>query len=248
MLKKHILVGVAIGVLLTTLSACSKSGAKGADTTKQPASKVTSSETNKSVEKDVIKGDAEKKTIPLKAPEPVKVFEGKAEKVTPITDVAVYAEYANKILSGTQVIEAVTRFKGKRMAVLLATSMLLDGTTAFNTPDGNIDTDVPTVGASGTAKIFNTSGKDIADKLTFVNYGALLKGTKGKAMLKFDIDHFVAEGGLDGADDSYVVNANIANVTKAGSAEHVSSYTRMQSYLVKDSKGGVIGIACYAVK
>lgn len=255
MIRNKILALVTVGLLAVSLSACGKPANKGADTTAQQSATTESAATTEQVDATqvgpTVKTDADGNTVEVPAPAPkppVKVFEGKSEKVEPVTDVAVYSTYDNKILSGEEVSEAVTKFKGKKVAVLLATPMVMDGTTAVNTLDGNVSTDTPIVGASGMTKIFNSAGKDMSDKLTFVNYGAVLKGEKGKATMKFDIDHFVAEAGLDGADDSYVTNTKLDNITKAGSAENISSYLRMQSYLVKDSKGAVIGIACYAVK
>jgi len=180
-------------------------------------------------------------------PPPVKLFEGKKETLGVLTNDA-YAAYDNKILSGAQVTEAFTLFRGKRVAILVATQMVMDGTIALNMLDGNVSTDTPTVGASGLTGICDSAGNDMSEKLTFINYGAVLKGSKGKATITFETDHFLSQDGLDMDGDMCVTNPVTDNIVKAGSSENIADYLYMQSYLVKDSNGMVIGLAFYAVK
>lgn len=160
-----------------------------------------------------------------------------------------YADYDNVVLSGTQVKEVFKQFfEAKNMALLVATQMVMDGTITLNKLDENVPAEMPTVGAVGLNGIYNTAGEDISDRLTFVNYGVLIAGPADDVTITFKGDHFVAENGLAMNGDSYVVNSAIEKTMKDGYSENIADYLKLQTYLVKDSQGEVIGLAFYAVK
>ena len=62
-------------------------------------------------------------------------------------------------------------FRNSNVAVLVATLMVMDGTEAPNRLDGNVDPDMPTATVTGITGAVKTSGEDLSDKLTFINYG-----------------------------------------------------------------------------
>lgn len=175
------------------------------------------------------------------------VFEGAQTDLAVVAESVTFAEYDNTIITGQQVREALSKFNNQRLALLVATRMVMDSTLALNQFDANIPSDTPTVGATGVKDARTTSGMDLSNQMTFINYNAILKGKDGKATMQFENGCFVAAEGLDVDGDQYVVNTNISRASAAGLPENIADYLHMRSYLVKDSEGTVIGLAFYSV-
>ena len=156
-----------------------------------------------------------------------------------------FSPFDNKIVYGPDVINALRIFRNSNVAVLVATQMVMDGTEAPNKLDGNVDPDMPTAAVTGITEAVKTSGEDLSDKLTFINYGALLKDPTGEGVvLEYKDGYILAKDGLMGDEQ---VNLKDANTVKDGFAENIADYLHMRAYLVKDADGKVIGIAFHAV-
>ena len=156
-----------------------------------------------------------------------------------------FSPFDNKIVYGPDVVNALRIFRNSNVAVLVATQMVMDGTEAPNRLDGNVDPDMPTAAVTGITGAVKTSGEDLSDKLTFINYGALLKDPTGEGVvLEYKDGYILAKDGLMGDEQ---VNLKDANTVKDGYSENIADYLHMRAYLVKDADGKVIGIAFHAV-
>lgn len=155
-----------------------------------------------------------------------------------------FTPYDGAIFTGVEVRKALKMFRNSNVAVLVATQMVMDGTLGLNQLDGNVDDSMPTAAVTGIADAVATTGEDLSDKLTFVNYGALLKDTGEGVILEFKDGYLLAKEGLLG---DKKVNLKDERATTDGYAENIAEYLHMKSYLVKDADGRIIGIAFYAV-
>ena len=177
-------------------------------------------------------------------PEPE--FQAERLKLEEVTE-EMLSTYDNQVLTGSQVSAALSEFQGKRVAILVATRMVIDSTLAYNTFDGNVSSETPSVRSIGLTGVVNTAGELMDDKLTFINYGALLQGEQGTAAVTFNDGYFMAEAGLEVDGEDYITNTNLDNTMTPGTAENIAEYLHIQSYLIKDSAGEVIGIVFYAI-
>ena len=153
-----------------------------------------------------------------------------------------FSIYDGTLLRGPDVRQALGLFRNSNVAVLVATQMVMDGTIELNELDGNVDADMPTAAVKGIEGAITTSGESLSEKLTFVNYGAVLKGEE--VLLEFKDNYLIAKEGLEG---DKIVNLRDSKATTDGYAENIADYLRMSSHLVKDADGSVIGVAFYAV-
>lgn len=153
--------------------------------------------------------------------------------------------YDGTTLNGTSVRDALKLFRNSNVAVLVATQMVMDGTVAMNEFDGNVDPAMPRAGVKGIDTAVSTSGEVLSDKLSFINYGALLKDPSGKGVvLEYKDGRLIAKDGLVGNEK---VNLNDTNAFTEGFAEYIADYLRMRAYLVVNAENEVIGIAFHAV-
>lgn len=174
-----------------------------------------------------------------------------------------FTDFDQKVVTGTQVMSAYQNFEGKPVAILIATQGIKDGTDptsgAITTSTGgtlptkpaNFDPAKSPVIITNGNWASNSAGTKL-DKLTFVNYNALLgsSGTSSPSVpivmsvLQFDNGLFrLATGGLATMDGKVAFNGVIANCQKSGMGEYVPTGAKFQANLIKDKSGTILGIA-----
>ena len=163
----------------------------------------------------------------------------------------VFLDYDQKIITGTQAIAGLKTFEGKPYAVLFRTNALKNGrqvADATTRPGGIFP--VTTAGTGASQKVF-------------VNYNAIIAGTGGASPAAVPItttapDFKTAPTGrpiITLKNGSYVMNDGLASANgnvqydnatgglyKTGNAEFISSSSKYQANLLKDTSGNNIGI------
>lgn len=175
-----------------------------------------------------------------------------------------FQDYDQTVVTGTQVRSAYQNFEGKNVAVLIATTATIDAKN--NLADGaGVKDDADYAGKivagnlanqfakqayknkTGTAKYSDMYGSDGAEGVgLFVNYNAVLNaGDTDTNRLYFDQGKFVAQAGFATKDGSSNVgfNTTVKNLGKSGMMEYLSTTSRFNSYVVKDSTGSYVGVA-----
>ena len=200
-----------------------------------------------------------------------------------------YTDYDQTIVTGTQVKSAYDNFAGKSSAVLIATQAVKDKMGVSSTGTASAGKGLAT-SAAGIVKAYGdvnkvpyvyafadynggtpkdayqmTTSKGSQADPYFINYNALLAGTKDQSQcsldagssgygvttadssvtpwIAFDNNCFRCISGYCTDNGKVKFNYITGNMTKSGMVEYLPTSARFQSYLVKDASGTTIGVA-----
>jgi len=183
-----------------------------------------------------------------------------------------FADFDQKIVTGTQVNAALKTFEGKAIAVLISTrsfaenQRLLPGiaaplVTIYATPPGTpptngipINATAPTAminynallaqNAGGSAPHTTTSGvSGGARNDTLVASAVGPAGGAGAVPLTLVNGVITTFFGFAGASGNLIFNGIVQGVNTSGNSEFISSTARFQANLVRDTSGTIVGVA-----
>lgn len=190
---------------------------------------------------------------------------GVQDNLNTVTDSA-FEDYNDKIVTGTQVKSAVQNFEGKSVAILIHTTAMDKGVKSYNGRNA-ITT---TTGEGSNAVTVTTGGltcRSIGGK-DYVNYNALLaadssatgvenlpKGSivKGEGTILHAGEGTNAATLKDGVlttSDAFALDVNgkvlfdyaIGGMSRTGNCEYVSTSSKFEANLIRDTSGTNIGI------
>ncbi len=165
-----------------------------------------------------------------------------------------FTDFDQKIVTGTQVVSALTFFSGQTIAVLIETKAFRDGQNVAATHSAPMVTRSPTRVALINVTAFTVAG-------TYINYNAQLAinaaggvgsptgfGAPKQIFAVSPAIHF--SGGFYTAISGFVHTAAVIHfngvtigVNTTGNAEFISPSTRFRAHLIKDVSGTIIGVA-----
>lgn len=156
----------------------------------------------------------------------------------------VFLDYDQKVVSGQQVLTALSTFEGKAYAVLIGTKAL------------NNNTGIYSERTSGGFVIDNDSTKAVH----FMNYNALLAGasgnvkpttnvekgasspTAGLKLIKMVNGKYIATNGLAYEKGELVFDLQTGGLFTAGNAEYLPTTSKYKANIIQDESGNNLGI------
>ena len=174
---------------------------------------------------------------------------------------AIFNDFDQKVVTGTQVLSAYSNLAGKPYAILIATRSYLDGNDEGLSKAPEVYTNVKIETSDDEdpkdpEDPEDTTLEDITDDddnvyLKFLNYNALLgpakdaEGNEGKvAVLEYSNGIFIQKYPfLMDASGKIEYNTVTDKLSKSGQVEYVPSTARFEANLIKDPSGTIMGIA-----
>jgi len=172
---------------------------------------------------------------------------------------AIFNDFDQKVVTGTQVLSAYSNLAGKPYAILIATRSYLDGNDEGLSKAPEVYTNVKIETSDDEdpkdpEDPEDTTLEDITDDddnvyLKFLNYNALLGPAKddkgnGGAVLEYSNGIFIQKYPfLMDASGKIEYNTVTDKLSKSGQVEYVPSTARFEANLIKDPSGTIMGIA-----
>ncbi len=191
---------------------------------------------------------------------------GVQDNLNTVTDSA-FEDYNDKVVTGTQVKSAIQNFEGKSVAILVNTTAMNKGVKSYanrvkDDETGRGGVTVWTVGSDKKPYVnYNAllaqdaAGKELATLDvgaavatvtgdSFTSGGTALMNDKGAATaptLKDGIITTAAPFAIDG-DGKVVFDYSIGGMSRSGNCEYISTSSKFESNIIKDTSGTNIGI------
>ena len=156
-----------------------------------------------------------------------------------------FADYDQKVVTGTQVMSAYKTFEKKPYLVAVATKAFI--TPGAKDANGAEIADTLTLGSrtGGTQLQANDNNGDAAN-LKFIMYNALFNVSAGSDYEYIDLNNgvFVYTGkfAVD-AGGTIMYNTKTGGFTKSGNCEYIPATARFEANLIKDKSGTIMGMA-----
>ena len=179
-----------------------------------------------------------------------------------------FADFDQKVVTGTQVKSALSTFEGKSVAILIGTSALRDAVAEYDTAKNDIYN-----GSAGKTldklPIIRWSGSTVGSETndSQVNYNALLKiaieedaetleipeGEEGEEKVDEDADvgviSFNSDSGKYKFTGTFAVKGgivqlytSIGDINKTGMTEYINPGSKFNANLIEDASGTIVGV------
>ncbi|MNV34414.1 hypothetical protein D3C71_1258300 [compost metagenome] len=159
----------------------------------------------------------------------------------------IFADFDQKVVTGTQLLGAIKNFNGKPYALLIATkafnntqqvATVADHPIVYTATQGTttlINYNAILAGQASGSAPRDLGSTDPRTKTSTGGAGTALTLTMTNGTVIAPFGFYMQSGGI-------VYDSNTAGIYKSGNAEYIPVNTKFQAYLIKDASGTTMGI------